>query len=296
MLFVVDFDETITAHDTISCLAKAANKPGVWDFLAKSYWEEYMAWQSGLPKLTTLCSHLDLLQTGGFAETASIQRVQSHKFFEGLSLEQLDAVASSITLRDGFDKFLQLLMPRLRDGSDEFHILSINWSSRVIESTLRRIPGIDLRLVTIHSNDLELDPATQLTTGNIVPFHAQSLIMTADDKMHEFLVIIQKASPSSQSNATVYIGDSSTDFGCFFHATIGILFLANERSRSTLESFSDVTLLKLDPSIPKFSLNETSQLNRFPQSQTQPYKAQNPSNSTIYTCDQWTTLTKVFQR
>ncbi|EPX75114.1 uncharacterized protein SOCG_02590 [Schizosaccharomyces octosporus yFS286] len=297
MLFVVDFDETITAHDTISCLANAANKPDVWKFLANSYWEEYMAWKSGLPKLTTLSSHLNLLQAGGFAETASLQRVQSYKFFQGLSMEQLDAVASSITLRDGFDKFLQSLMPRLRDRSDEFHILSINWSSRVIQNTLRRIPGIDVGLVTIHSNDLEVDPTTRLTTGNIVPYHTTTLVMTADDKTREFMAIVQQASSaSSHPHTTVYIGDSSTDFGCFVQATIGILFLANEQSKLTLESFTDVTLLNIDPSFPNFNLNESSQLHPIPRSQSRPSKVLNTFNTTIYTCDQWSILAQVFWR
>ncbi|EPY49526.1 fungal protein [Schizosaccharomyces cryophilus OY26] len=292
MLFVVDFDETITAHDTISCIAEAANKPDLWSFLAKAYWDEYLSWRSGLPKLTTLSSYLDLLRKGGFAEAASIQRIQKHKFFEGLTPEQLEGVASSITLRDGFDKFLQLLMPRLRDGTDEFHILSINWSSRVIEATLRRIPDIDTGLITIHSNDLEMDPTNQLTTGKIVPFHAESLILTADDKAREFQTLVR----SSPYNATVYIGDSSTDFGCFSHASISILFLATEKILFTLESFSDVRLLKLDASYDLSNTKERPQFNPSPLYQSQSLKAQSLSQTKIYTCDQWHIITAVFRR
>ncbi|KAL2315702.1 CTO1 family protein C17G9.12c [Schizosaccharomyces pombe] len=272
MLYIVDFDETITAYDTIHLLAEAVNKPEEWSVISDKYWQEYLAWREALPHSTTLTSYLPLLGGSRYLEEASIKRIEKSQYFSGLSEGALDNIVQLITLRAGFVEFINALVPDLRVSKTIFHVLSVNWSARVIEQTLLHHTDLTADLLCVHANDFDFDTSTNTTNGRILARNASSLLMNSTDKVREFRRIVQTDAVSSPLNV-VYIGDSPTDFGCLQISPISILMRSNQKYYDILSRFEDVQLVDIS---------------EFPVQKAVPGK------KIIYTCSDWCAIQKAF--
>ena len=229
---ITDFDETISERDTISTLVRTAadNRKGEKEeFLAA--WQEMVQWF--LTRYHRVCdawqdhrhSLVDYLKSFEELETASIQRVMSKGFLEGLTKEGLRTVGATVTKKAGVERVLS----RLRREDVAVEILSANWSEALIQGATE---GLCDQIVT---NSLQYDGAGR-STGNI---HLH--IVSARDKLREFRE--RKKNPPNPDETgdggvrTLYIGDSISDFLAILDADLGVLIGQNPTAMQTIERF-----------------------------------------------------------
>lgn len=229
---ITDFDETISERDTISTLVHTAADNRVHEkeeFLAA--WQEMVQWF--LTRYHRVCdewqdhrhSLVDYLKSFEELETASIQRVMSKGFLEGLTRQALRAVGRNVVKKPEVDRVLS----RLRRDGVEIEILSANWSKTLIEGATE---GLCDRVIT---NRLMYDVAGR-STGDI---HLH--VVSARDKLREFRD--RKKNPPNPKigdggvTRTLYIGDSISDFLAILDADLGVLIGQNRTAMQTIERF-----------------------------------------------------------
>jgi len=230
---ITDFDETISERDTISTLVRTAadNRKGEKEeFLAA--WQEMVQWF--LTRYHRVCdawqdhrhSLVDYLKSFEELETASIQRVMSKGFLEGLTKEGLRTVGATVTKKADVERVLS----RLRREGVAVEILSANWSKALIEGATE---GLHDQIIT---NSLQYDVAGR-STGNI---HLSAV--SARDKLRKFRE--RKKNPPNPDEVgdggvkrTLYIGDSISDFLAILDADLGVLIGQNPTAMQTIERF-----------------------------------------------------------
>ncbi|KAK0549561.1 Eukaryotic translation initiation factor eIF-1 [Tilletia horrida] len=198
LLLFFDWDETITAHDTLSLIP---DPPASQAFsqLTDAYLTDYEAFHSHfstssspasqqhtaqsyhLPppseavginsKLWDKLAYLDQID---HVEHASMQRAQQIGIFRAWSLsaaKQRAASEASVKLRHGWYQVVQWLQSDSDPGKVQLHILSVNWSTSFIQSALQFHPASNLDLskcaYSINANEPSVDPHSQLGTGHI---------------------------------------------------------------------------------------------------------------------------------
>lgn len=208
MIVVSDWDETLTTKDTISLLSKLPYMLGGNDFPP---WKHFVnIYLSALNDYTKsqrggqLSRDLQIAYQKGLlaVEHTSIDAIEKHRLFKGLTSNQLRGVAKDITLRPGAAEFL-------KSCSGPIAILSINWSLLPIRETLTQ-QGISMDHFFV--NELEVENG--LTTGL---WDRTKEFRTGFDK----LLCIQELKKKYEK--VVYIGDSSTDLLALKEADIGII-------------------------------------------------------------------------
>jgi hypothetical protein len=178
-------------------------------------------------------------------EGASVDRIETHGVFAGLSLCDVAGAATAVDVRCGF--WSDVAKPLLEGGS-AVDVLSINWSRTWIQSTLlaqaRREAcdsdadaSVFLERIGIYSNDLEVKQTTDKceenrTTGIIscsTPAFAPDKvrILTGWEKLHTMRYLAtereKKVGSATITGLTVYVGDSATDLFCMLNANVGIV-------------------------------------------------------------------------
>ena len=235
---ITDFDETISERDTISTLVHTAADNRAHEkeeFLAA--WQEMVQWF--LTRYYRVCdawqdhrhSLVDYLKSFEELETASIQRVMSKGFLEGLTRDGLRAVGRNVVKKLGVDRVLSAM----RAEGVEVEILSANWSKTLIQGATE---GLCDQIIT---NSLQYD-ATGRSTGSI---HLH--VVSARDKLREFR--LRKKNPPTPNQIgdggvirTLYIGDSISDFLAILDADLGVLIGQNRTAMQTIEWFRIPTL------------------------------------------------------
>ena len=230
---ITDFDETISERDTISTLVHTAADNRAHEkeeFLAA--WQEMVQWF--LTRYHRVCdgwqdhrhSLVDYLKSFEELETASIQRVMSKGFLEGLTRQALRAVGRNVVKKPEVERVLSAM----RAEGVAVEILSANWSKTLIEGATE---GLCNQIIT---NSLQYD-ATGRSTGNI---HLH--IVSARDKLREFRD--RKKNPPNPKGIwdrgvtrTLYIGDSISDFLAILDADLGVLIGQNRTAMQTIERF-----------------------------------------------------------
>ena len=230
---ITDFDETISEQDTISTIVRtAADNRGreKEEFLAA--WQEMVQWF--LTRYHRVCdawqdhrhSLVDYLKSFEELETASIQRVMSKGFLEGLTREGLRTVGRTVIKRAEVDRVLSAM----RADGVVVEILSANWSEALIQGATE---GLCDQIIT---NSLQYDVAGR-STGNI---HLH--VVSARDKLRKFRS--RKKNPPHPDEIgdegvtrTLYIGDSISDFLAILDADLGVLIGQNPTAMQTIERF-----------------------------------------------------------
>ena len=230
---ITDFDETISERDTISTLVHTAADSHAHkkeEFLAA--WQEMVQWF--LTRYHRVCdewqdhrhSLVDYLKSFEELETASIQRVMSKGFLEGLTRDGLRTVGATVTKRADVDRVLF----QLRQAGIAVEILSANWSKALIQGATE---GLCDQITT---NSLQYDAAGR-STGDI---HLH--VVSARDKLRKFRSR-KKNPPRSDETGdgeitrTLYIGDSISDFLAILDADLGVLIGQNPTAMQTIERF-----------------------------------------------------------
>lgn len=194
-LILVDFDQTITKHDTIGCLGQFGiaqtqhQKP--WSYFVNGYMQDYRHHRDQLKDSPSFKSFLEQLDSYRPIEKASLKRISDHKVFQGLSRHALKEQGIKLSKTE-----LQLnVISTLKQYKEQVRIVSLNWSKDWI---LGFTHELGLTPQQIYSNDLDF--VNDICTGDIIPH-----ILTAGDKqrlIHESIKRNQKV---------IYIGDSLGD-------------------------------------------------------------------------------------
>ncbi|ROT34800.1 hypothetical protein SODALDRAFT_81538 [Sodiomyces alkalinus F11] len=218
---VLDFDGTITVHDTIANLAevgvaaqqcRAAQASPTWPEIVDAYQREYAQHVSCyLPAANDrqcLDDELQFLRSLRSVELRSIRLVESSGLYQGVTEEMLFAAGQDalrchrVTIRDGFDELIRLAEEKAWRTS----VLSVNWSRSFIRGVLSGY-SID----TIVANEINAD-------GTITG----PAIFSADKRHGTLASCMDKACALSELVAyngidikrLVYFGDSVTDIEC----------------------------------------------------------------------------------
>lgn len=205
-------------------------------------------------------------------DVSMISPVEESKILSGISVNQLQQLGKSITLKEGAEHALDYAQRRISPK-----IITLNWSSIFVQSALQRSTSIhsnNLRNIAnindesiryplkIYSNDLELDVITGISNGKI----KQSLT-GALHKSNLIQQLTSSVTPTVTSFKTneqpiVYIGDSISDLAAMITVDIGIVIQPRESFRNMCKSLG-ISILPLEDIIqlsPNDSNNSTCSL------------------------------------
>lgn len=255
---VLDWDGTITTHDTIRVLAdidyqrrqtllSRGQSQGMippWDHFVQSYLKDYrehtLSYKPAKEDRKTIAEESVWLASLGPIEKASVDRVRLAGIFKGLKKDDLERAAKEairdhrVELRPGWR---DLLFQTGHGQGVDVWISSVNWSGTFIEACIAAAlnleghnPNIKHSAYRMWSNDLE--GLSEASTGIIRSGPECSLpgIHTSADKAqllrmlrvagHEALHL--SSSDTKHSPIIIYVGDTGPDFDSLVEADIGI--------------------------------------------------------------------------
>ncbi|KAJ2520949.1 hypothetical protein GGI11_002155 [Coemansia sp. RSA 2049] len=237
LVLALDFDKTLTEHDTIADVAAVARRirPEHRDF--EWFVDEYIKdhdcfereWAARIDGRRRdsdrggnsavdrgfLDEYLEALRP---VENASLRRVVDHRILAGVTTDDLFAAGTAVRFRPGAADTINHFI-RTPDHSSSICVVSINWSESFIRGALSA-NGVDHSLVDIYCNDMAFDAQTGLSTG-----HLPSAMVVASDKVAAIASVARAVAETHGRPPTiVYAGDSLTDLPALLDANVGLLF------------------------------------------------------------------------
>uniref|UniRef100_A0A060T7R5 ARAD1B21956p n=1 Tax=Blastobotrys adeninivorans TaxID=409370 RepID=A0A060T7R5_BLAAD len=227
MIVAVDWDDTVTAKDSLSIVAQSAyvHKPEFvpkWDYFVDSYLKDYDRYvQDGGNARKSLQEERQFLSGLISVEEASVRRVEESGLFSGVPLDTVLSQAKDVQVKpkwwDLYDKLVQRKVP--------VAIVSINWSAELIREVFR-LSGRDPTAVEVRANQLSV--VDGICTGRLS--EGRERLRTADDKER----IIKEF--ADRYGKVVYVGDSSTDTLALAESEVGIV-MRNKALYEKLQRF-----------------------------------------------------------
>ncbi|KAJ2551503.1 hypothetical protein EV175_003670 [Coemansia sp. RSA 1933] len=233
LVLALDFDQTLTIHDTISSVAAVAKRihPDNRDFrwFVDEYMKDYEAfereWQPQLtspaipPDRALLDRYLEAMRA---VELTSMRRVTSHSILAGVTKDDMFAAGRDVRFLPGAANAINSLI-QAPNIDCSVCVVSVNWSESFIRGALSA-NGVDLaahnaRPVDIYCNNMVFDAETGLSTGQL-PSH---MVVAADKVAALDAVKRDIAGTHGRSPLIVYAGDSLTDLPALLDADIGLL-------------------------------------------------------------------------
>jgi len=229
----LDWDETITAKDTLSLLAPATEEVllgPTFEYYQNEYVHDHQRFVQTFGEIRTKEDLLRFVKDVKESESETISKVVQGGLFSGTTHEQRLRRLSSIQYRHGWSSMAKCITERVQSGTMDAYIVSVNWSKRFIAEGLRRAsdtvtlvglyePGFS----DIYSNELEEDAESGICTGRIVGPHQAEPILSGFDK----LAFCQRIAAEKPESVHVYVGDSLTDWPCLLWADVGVLMGSN---------------------------------------------------------------------
>lgn len=223
---MTDFDDTITAGDTLALLSECAYsiKPGFkpdWTFFGSAYMADYTAFKRDFGALDSLERRLEFQKQLKPFEMASVHRVEKSDLYLGVTEAGIRAQAHKVEFKEGWWTFARKLKTPI-------HVISVNWSDEFIRETFRAnhvTPG------EVMANKVYMDELGR-GTGKLSS-EANPGIRTSDDKLQ---CLKQVMSSQTEETRSVYCGDSSTDLAALLEADIGLI-IGNEATAELLEKY-----------------------------------------------------------
>ncbi|EPQ28262.1 uncharacterized protein PFL1_04089 [Pseudozyma flocculosa PF-1] len=265
MMVFLDWDETITAQDTLSLIAPPAGTQQDGEDFAH-YTEAYMtdlsSHEQTFGERDTLEKQTAYLESIDEVEKTSVNRVEQGGLFVGVKMADIQRRAETVSFRDGWDGAHEWLEQKAEEGDAETDIISVGWSAEFIRHALAhrrrsqrprdseqasRVPKI------ICANEIEMrtdESGEQVGSGRLTK-SKEALDLATDDgessrsgirtgvhKLNELKRLRSRSAPSSSSSfkapVTVYVGDSNTDLPCLLEARYGLLMGGNESLKATI--------------------------------------------------------------
>jgi hypothetical protein len=246
----MDWDETISAHDTLALIAPPDGQQQEGERFAW-YGEAYMhdlqehlrSWKEGGCDATTMLLQEDVRDDLGHAwtgywnylisldavELASQRRIEEGGLFVGFDPRAMTERARQVKLRPGWSDFAKKrLSGNQDDDDDEWHVISVGWSAKFIEAALGFDAGAMAPPRSICANEVELDDETKRGTGRLTKSRDSNDsrgIRTAPHKLREMrrITMGRRKRDGQTKPFTVYFGDSPTDLGCMVEADVGVV-------------------------------------------------------------------------
>jgi hydroxymethylpyrimidine pyrophosphatase-like HAD family hydrolase len=241
-----DFDETITASDTIDSLGNLSqtinkDQPGLkpWTYFTEEYMKDYTKMKPDLEKkfksdigsldsnasnevkFNILINYIDSLKQ---IEYNSLNRINSFNYFNNIGSNDLKGLAKTIKLRPGFKSILDgekfNLFGKFSANWENFNVVSVNWSKDFISGAIEdKIP-----INRIYSNDFIKNPSTGLSNGTI-----EVSMVDGADKIKLWNQLISKY----QAKSTLFIGDSLNDLPPLLKSSYGVIIGNNTKLLDT---------------------------------------------------------------
>ncbi|TLS28555.1 hypothetical protein PpBr36_00385 [Pyricularia pennisetigena] len=247
---VLDFDGTITAKDSISCLGEFGvshqqkrrrhDLTSTWERIVSEYVADHKTHVSAYsPAEADRLTHDEeraFLHSLQHVDVKSLGRVADSKLFEGCTADDLYAAGQEavrigkVAPRKGFAEFVAAM----RGAGASLSILSVNWSAAFIRGVLSQCGAVVIDDVV--SNEITADGKIgSLGDGA----EAGTPMMTS---LHKLKALQARSTASAgddetKPKTTVYFGDSTTDLECLLAADIGIV-MANDENSSLLRALS----------------------------------------------------------
>ena len=212
-VLVTDWDETVTEQDTMAVLAEAAylhkeDFEPTWDYFGDHYFKDYRKYSDNFERpRTSLDAETHFLKGLKEVELSSVRRVEGSKLFANVPEEAIRAQAGKVPIRSGFWDVLSIVKER----GIPVVVISVNWSSALIQEVLKRRGFGDVVAVT--ANDIEMDP-TGKGTGRLC-----GRLHSAHDKLE----VLRKVRAEYPGQKLYYFGDSGTDLLGLLEADVGVI-------------------------------------------------------------------------
>lgn len=132
---MTDFDDTMTAGDTLALLSECAYsiKPGFkphWTYFGSAYMEDYTAFKRDFGPIDSLEKRLEFQKQLKPFEMASVHRVEKSDLYLGVTETGIRDQAHKVEFKGGWWEFARKL-------ETPIHVISVNWSDEFIRETFR---------------------------------------------------------------------------------------------------------------------------------------------------------------
>jgi len=138
---LTDWDETITAHDTLALIAppdsSGDDAPPPFSYFGKYYMDLVTEHEKAFGPRNTMQRQLAYLESLAPVEAASIKEVEDKGLFKDVLETDIQERAKRVEFRDGWKAFTEYAQQK--DHVRLIGILSVNWSKVFIEAALRRV-------------------------------------------------------------------------------------------------------------------------------------------------------------
>ncbi len=235
--WILDFDGTMTRHDTLDVLVNiaATTKPHDsilkrWKAVTQAYMNDYkttletLVSKGSMHEPSSIESQRQLLKELEPVEHRSLARVHEGKIFTSLTKEQIHHGAKRAVMSGqvAFRPCLDAIFRHAKIHGGQVNILSVNWSRCFIAGCLKAA-GLELDAESILSNELDCIQHGTPSTGRIGPAgDNKAMIVSSRDKLDKLERIKAKNAVSGNTIPIVYVGDSLTDWECLLAADLGI--------------------------------------------------------------------------
>lgn len=249
--FVIDFDETVTVHDTIKNIVQAGiqlnrgNLPStvtyknIEDFYVKTYRQLNSKKGSHLPNAWDqhhahrLCNvtlkYINEYNYQSFLkpyEDETLQNIVNCDIFKGVSVDALvKTVTPELEIRSGFNSFLGNSSDLLKEGL--LYVLSLNFSKELICNVVKGLAQSQVYCNYLEtSGDVKSDISVKYNgklNGKILVGSDKSDVlfdMFGSDRTFE-----SSFKAGSEGAEVWYIGDSRSDYLSILHPLVNVGFL-----------------------------------------------------------------------
>ena len=240
----LDWDGTLTKHDTILPLSRIgyqineakgiATRP--WDEIVEAYLDDLKAhaeaYQPARESRTTIGAESKYLASVKPIEWASTDRIVEAGVFANVTSmgeEVKEALRTGeVEMRPGWERLFSF---NPKDSSMvNTAIITVNWSANFIKDCMFYASTGDLFVVTlkmlpIYGNEIN-SLVGKFNNPRVGDLSSDRLIQTSADKLEALRSAIEvgkaQASKAKQEYMSIYVGDTATDFDCLLEADVGV--------------------------------------------------------------------------
>eukprot|EP00039_Didymoeca_costata_P017440 m.323310 g.323310 ORF g.323310 m.323310 type:complete len:580 (+) comp16538_c1_seq29:7-1746(+) len=274
VLFLLDFDGTLTTADTTTRLLDLINEEhqpvrreleahymkGVTDLLAQVSSNNYVhpiSTSVAAPLYTnTSYSHSATVLGPHYSASnrfnkeklemflkqwdkhciESVSRTESSQILRGVKRESICLQAQTVSWHDGIHDVMNKIK---QTSTAEAHIVSVNWSSELISLACQHI-DIHESITHIHANKVMVENEKDTETNGSI----EGSMHGAFDKKEKLHKIVSSV---GRNSFVVSIGDSVTDLLMLLESDIGILLCTKEKQQREMNQFCKSFGIKLQP-------------------------------------------------
>lgn len=235
LLLLLDWDGTITQHDTLNLVAPASSEikydsPN-FSVYQDEYMRDYTEFKTKFGQITNKEQMYDYLHSIRSIEERSLNRVR--RLFEGTNDAQRRNRIGKICYRNGWAAMQFWMAQKAACHTLAAYIVSVNWSRTFISDALEecaRQNHAEQIISYVYANELATKPGTDECTGLIQGPGQRECILTGLDKVR----MCEAISTKYAGDTIVYVGDSTTDIPCLLWADVGILIGSGDQVRDML--------------------------------------------------------------